>query len=89
MTTISAVVFLYSPDTKIARSRSSTSTKPATPAGRGLRGADRGRVDGRDLALHGLRPLDRARTQAWRSRPDNDAGPTCLGDFAWTVMPFC
>ena len=36
--------------------------------GRGLRGADRGRLDGRDPALHGARRWIERRTQAWRQR---------------------
>ena len=61
MTTISAVVFLYSPDTKVASIAilnldEAGDTGPAAACAVLIAR----RLDGRDAALHGLRPLDRA-----------------------------
>ena len=60
MTTISAVVFLYSPETKLA-SIAILNLDEAGEIGRGggVRGADRGRIDRRDAAVHGARRVGR------------------------------
>ena len=53
MTTISAVVFLYSPDTKVAAIAILPRRSGRGRAGGGVRGAHHGGVYSRDLAVHG------------------------------------
>ena len=61
MTTISAVVFLYSPETKVAVDRDPEPRRGRRHRRRGGDGgADRRRLDRRDAALHAARPLGRA-----------------------------